>query len=26
LKPFFEVLSSTPAAYGFQTGVLLRKV
>jgi ubiquinone/menaquinone biosynthesis C-methylase UbiE len=26
LKPFFEVLSSTPAAYGFQTGVLLKKV
>jgi ubiquinone/menaquinone biosynthesis C-methylase UbiE len=26
LKPFFEVLSSTPAAYGFQTGVLLRKI
>ena len=26
LKPFFEVMSVTPAAYGFQTGVLLRKL
>ncbi len=25
LKPFFDVVSVTPAAYGFQTGVLLRK-
>jgi hypothetical protein len=26
LKPFFEVVSSTPAAYGFQTAVLIKKV
>jgi ubiquinone/menaquinone biosynthesis C-methylase UbiE len=26
LKPFFEVMSVTPEAYGFQTGVLLRKL
>jgi ubiquinone/menaquinone biosynthesis C-methylase UbiE len=26
LKPFFEVVSVTPEAYGFQTGVLLRKL
>lgn len=26
LKPFFELESVTPAAYGFQTGVLLRKL
>jgi ubiquinone/menaquinone biosynthesis C-methylase UbiE len=26
LKPFFDILSITPEAYGFQTGVLLRKL
>jgi hypothetical protein len=26
LAPFFEVVSVTPAAYGFQTGMLLRKL
>ena len=26
LKPFFETMSVTPEAYGYQTGVLLRKL
>jgi ubiquinone/menaquinone biosynthesis C-methylase UbiE len=26
VKPFYEVMSVTPEAYGFQTGVLLRKL